>query len=72
MQNSISIIRLPAVMARVNICRTGIYMGMRQGSFPKSVQLGPKAVGWVESEIDDWLREKVVASRSSEKQREVA
>lgn len=27
----------------------------RAGHFPKRVQLGPNRVGWVESEVLDWL-----------------
>jgi prophage regulatory protein len=27
----------------------------KAGTFPKRVQLGPNRVGWVESEILDWL-----------------
>jgi prophage regulatory protein len=29
---------------------------MAEGTFPKPVKLGPKAVGWVEEEIDAWIR----------------
>lgn len=27
------------------------------GKFPKRVQLGPGRVGWVEEEIEEWMRE---------------
>ena len=29
------------------------------GKFPGRVPLGPRAVGWVESEIDDWIAQRV-------------
>jgi len=29
------------------------------GKFPKRVQLGPSRVGWIESEIEDWLKERI-------------
>ena len=28
----------------------------KAGTFPKRVQIGPNRVGWVESEILDWLQ----------------
>lgn len=28
----------------------------KAGKFPKRVQLGPNRVGWVESEVLDWLQ----------------
>ena len=29
------------------------------GLFPKRVKLGPGAVAWLESEVDDWIRARV-------------
>lgn len=29
------------------------------GKFPKRVQLGPGRVGWVEEEIEEWMRERI-------------
>lgn len=31
----------------------------RAGLFPKRVRLGPCRVGWVESEVQDWLAERL-------------
>ena len=31
----------------------------KAGRFPKRVQLGPCRVGWVESEVLDWLQERI-------------
>ena len=31
----------------------------KAGKFPKRVQLGPNRVGWVESEVLDWLTERM-------------
>ena len=37
----------------------------KAGKFPKRVQLGPNRVGWVESEVLDWLAERL-ESRGSQ------
>ncbi|MDB5581008.1 MAG: AlpA family phage regulatory protein [Bradyrhizobium sp.] len=29
------------------------------GQFPKRVRLGPGRVGWVDEEVDRWLRERI-------------
>jgi len=34
---------------------------MAKGTFPKQVQLGPKAVGWIEAEIDAWIAARIAA-----------
>jgi prophage regulatory protein len=33
----------------------------REGKFPRRVQLGENRHGWLESEIDDWLLERMAA-----------
>lgn len=60
-----TILRLPTVKARTGLSRSTIYLRMSQGEFPKPVSLGRRAVGWVETEIDDWLREQIEQSRHS-------
>lgn len=51
------LLRLPEVMARVGLRRSAIYQRMSDGRFPKSRSLGPKCTVWIESEIDDWIRD---------------
>ena len=33
----------------------------KAGKFPKRIQLGSNRVGWLESEIHEWLEEKLAA-----------
>jgi len=33
----------------------------KAGLFPKRVQLGPNRVGWIESEVLDWIQERMDA-----------
>ena len=40
------------------LTKSGIYFLIREGDFPRPVRLGKRAVGWIESEITTWLREK--------------
>lgn len=49
------ILRLPAVIHRVGLSRSSIYNRIRAGGFPQAVNLGGRAVGFVDREIDDWL-----------------
>lgn len=59
------ILRLPQVKAKTGISRSGIYQKIAEGNFPDPVSLGPRAVGWIESEIEGWL-EKTIAKRGQE------
>ena len=56
---TIAILRLPQVKARTGLSRSTIYMRITAGCFPKPIPLGGRAVGWIESEIDDWLNQQL-------------
>ena len=57
------ILRLPAVRARTGLARSTIYLRIAQGRFPSPISLGERAVGWIEVEVDAWLRQQIEASR---------
>ena len=48
------ILRLPAVIAKTGLRRSAIYIRIKQGEF-RPVQLGSRAIGFLESEIDAWI-----------------
>lgn len=50
------ILRLPEVIDRTGLRRTMIYQLEALGDFPTKLKLGCRAVGWVESEVDAWLK----------------
>lgn len=57
------IIRLKEVMHKTGLARSTVYKYMAEKRFPASVQLGEgSCVGWVESEVDDWI-EMLVSQR---------
>ena len=63
-----NILRLPAVKTCTGLSRSTIYLRVSQGVFPKPVNLGARAVGWVEAEIQEWLQRQIEASRNKSNQ----
>lgn len=61
------LLRLPSVLARVGWGRSTLYMKIRTGEFPSPVQLGPRAVAWVGSEVDEWIARRITESRAAPK-----
>lgn len=61
----IRILRLPEVKERTGLSRSTIYLYIARGAFPGSISLGPRAVGWVESDIEAWLQARIQKSRGS-------
>jgi prophage regulatory protein len=57
------ILRLPTVKARTGLCRSAIYQNIANDSFPRPVSLGARSVGWIESEIEAWISQKIKESR---------
>ncbi len=58
------IIRLPIVKERTGLSRSTIYNKMADKSFPRSVQLGARAIGWYAADIDQWILNRVSASKN--------
>lgn len=67
---ALTILRRKRVEARTGLSRSSIYERVRAGTFPAPISLGARAVGWIESEIDDWLTEQVTQSRKTENGRQ--
>jgi prophage regulatory protein len=57
------IIDLTQLMNKVPLGKSTIYAYVKAGKMPAPIKLGDRAVGWIESEIDAWLKERVEASR---------
>jgi prophage regulatory protein len=58
-----SILRLPDVIKRTGLSRSSIYLRIKNNQFPRQISLGVKAVGWVESEIQEWIDQHIAMSR---------
>ena len=59
-----NILRWPELAKRVPISRSHAHALAAQGKFPKPIKLGPRASGWLESEINAWLAERIAQSRT--------
>ena len=68
-QREPSILRRKHVETRTGLSRSTIYQYVKDGAFPKPVPLGPSAVGWLESEVSEWIAERVKIARDGGQQR---
>ena len=62
-ENHPKFLRLAEVRNRVPYSRSTIYQLITQGRFPKPINLGARAVAWLESDIDEWIAARVGNSR---------
>jgi len=61
-----AILRLPTVKARTGLSRSTIYLRVADGTFPRPLSLGARAVGWLESEVEEWISRRVKQSRGGD------
>jgi prophage regulatory protein len=58
------LIRRPEVESRTSLKRSTMYAYIKEGSFPRPIPLGPRAVAWLASEVDEWIEARVRAARA--------
>ena len=51
----VRIIRPPEVLVRTGLSRSSVYERMKDKTFPAAIGLGGRSVGWLESEVTDWI-----------------
>jgi prophage regulatory protein len=56
-------LRLRQVCQLTGLGRSMIYQMQAEGRFPRRIKLGERAVGWLESEVRDWLAARIETSR---------
>ncbi|WP_313682762.1 AlpA family transcriptional regulator [Pantoea sp.] len=58
-----SLIRLSEVQRRTGYSKAWIYRLLKESRFPKSVKIGSRSIAFIESEIDEWIDQRISESR---------
>jgi len=62
MNNKTQILKRSEVEKRYGLSRSTIYRLVERGEFPKPVRLTSHSVGWLESQLEEWLNNRIKAS----------
>ncbi|WP_438288479.1 helix-turn-helix transcriptional regulator [Edwardsiella tarda] len=57
------LIRLPEVQRRTGYSKAWIYRLLKENRFPQSIKIGSRSIAFVESEVDDWINQRIAESR---------
>ncbi len=60
-----TILRISDVTARTGLPRSSIHLKVSLDEFPKPINLGLRAVGWLSDEVDTWIDSRIKASRTA-------
>ncbi|MCQ0572264.1 AlpA family transcriptional regulator [Klebsiella pneumoniae] len=58
-----SLIRFDEVQKRTGYSKAWIYRLLKENRFPQSVKIGSRAIAFIESEIDEWVNQRIAESR---------
>lgn len=58
-----TVLRLPQVIQRCGFSRSAIYKLVARNEFPRPINIGVRAVAWPEVEIEQWIADRISASR---------
>ena len=53
------ILRLREVLTRTGLSRATLYRKLGDGTFPQRVHISTRCIGWHESTVDTWVRNRV-------------
>ncbi len=58
------LIRIAEVIMRVPYSRSTIYAKVKRGEFPKPISMGSRAVAWLESDVESWIRDRLESGKA--------
>lgn len=58
-----SLIRMSETMRRTGYGKAWIYRLISQNKFPKPIKIGSRSIAFVESEVDEWINQRIAESR---------
>jgi len=60
------ILKLPEVAKVTGLARSTIYKLISEDLFPKQIKLTKFSSGWIKSEVDSWIEDRIAFSRNEE------
>lgn len=58
-----NLIRITEVQRRTGYSKAWIYRLLKEKRFPAAVKIGARAIAFIESEVDDWVNQRISESR---------
>ena len=52
-------LRQKAVLSKIAVSQATLWRMVRSGSFPAPIRLSTNSVGWLETEIDEWIAKRM-------------
>ena len=66
---SIRILRLTDVTQQTGLPRSSLYAKIAEGTFPPTIKLSQRSVGWLSEDVHAWIDERITKSRGAKDER---
>lgn len=64
MQRTETLLKISEVTTSTKISKGAVYLGGKNGTFPKPIKLGVRSSAWLLSEIEAWKQSRIDAARA--------
>ena len=64
---TMQILRLPEVIKRTGLSRSTLYTLIKEGKFKAPLPLGKRCVGWLDTDVDSFIRSCLKESHQNER-----
>ena len=62
---NLRLIRRKEVQAKTGLGASSIYAMIQQGTFPKAINISERRVAWIESDVDQWINERIASHKAA-------
>ena len=62
---NVRLIRRKEVQAKTGLGASSIYAMIQQGTFPKAINISERRVAWIESDVDQWINERIASHKAA-------
>ena len=59
-QTTERILRLPTLLAAIDVSAATLWRWVKDETFPQPISLGGRSVGWLQSEVQAWVKDRVI------------
>jgi len=59
------VLKKPTVLNRVGMSAPTLWRRVKDKSFPQPISLGGRSVGWLESEVNEWIKARAALRNQS-------
>ena len=59
------LIRRKEVQTKTGLGASSIYAMMKNGEFPQCLNLSERRVAWIESDVDQWISERIASHKAA-------